>query len=169
MMSDDNRDLFGSDAKPQHELLDELDSLKELLDEEDEDVIVAAPWEYTPSEEDEAPAEEALAVPELEEIVEFDSFAEAVPAAAIEEETAQSEIPVLEEVAFDAADPASAIPELSEMVDAPAPEEPPLPDSEELHDLVELLVERRLNALRPALLEQVMAELERFYPALKKR
>lgn len=151
-MSDNNRDLFGKVSKPKDALLDELDSLKELLDEEGEDIIMAAPWEFTPSKESAAVEIDIAAMPEADEVIELSHpFTTESSANGLVDET-PFEIPVLDEVVelADEAEPAS-------------------PDSEELLHLVEMLVERRLHKLKPVLTAEVLEELQRFYPSLKNR
>jgi hypothetical protein len=60
------------------------------------------------------------------------------------------------------------VPELSEVVDANSARASTTPSSEEVRHLVDMLVERRLKALKPTLTEQVMQELKRLYPSLNK-
>jgi hypothetical protein len=166
-MSDNNRDLFGKESKPKEALLDELDSLKELLDEEGEDIIMAAPWEFTPTEERISIEAVEEAAPELDEVIELASPIE--PPAQSRAEASQPEIPVLEEVVFTTDEELTAVPELIDVVETVGENEEELPGSDEMRHLIEMLVQRRLEKLKPALTEEVLQELERFYPSLKNR
>ncbi|MBE0511004.1 MAG: hypothetical protein K0A95_06100 [Chromatiales bacterium] len=88
---------------------------------------------------------------------------------ASEFETGQ--IPVLDEVVEEGAFQ-TAIPVLDEVVDSLDPHEetttPHSPNAEELLALVETLVDRRLERLRPQITEQVLEELQAIYPGLER-
>lgn len=165
-MSDNNRDLFGKVSKPKDALLDELDSLKELLDEEGEDIIMAAPWEFTPTEEPATIEIEAAAPPEPDEVIELTTPADFTSQAPATEYPAEP--PLLDEVVFTEAEAPTEVPELIEAVDSVEESEAELPGNDELPQLVEMLVQRRLEKLKPALTEGVLQQLERLYPSLKK-
>jgi len=159
-MSNNKRDLTGAKKKSKSVLLDELDSLKNILDEEGEEILLAAPWEFTPTEE--AITNELL--PELDEAVEFTPSTK--PARARKPQPA---IPMLEEVALPGKKPSGKVPELNEIVESVDRTETKIPSNQELLQLVEMLVQRRLEKLKPALTKEVLKQLERFYPSLKNR
>ena len=151
MSDNENRDLFKRDAGPQSELLDELDSLKELLREQELNVAV-----------DDSGENSDIDIPMLDEVVDLDAISlEPAP------EFNEAQIPVLEEVAFPTGE-------------APAVEPPPshsdtpsaasaLPSERELNKLVDMLVGHRLRRLRPKIKEEVIEELKRLYPELDQK
>jgi hypothetical protein len=172
-MSHNNRSRSGSKSKEQQALLDELDLLKALLnkekDEEAEEIIVAAPWEFTPPAK---PDNNASAAPKTSNPKESASVTPSPKHSPTKESPAnkaQAEIPVLEEVVFPTGNHTAEVPELTEVVDVKGKNTPPLPDNKELRHLVEMLVERQLNKIKPVMTRQVITELERLYPKLKKR
>lgn len=81
------------------------------------------------------------------------------------------QIPVLDEVVEEGAFQ-TAIPVLDEVVDTLDPHEetttPHSPNAEELLALIETLVERHLERLRPQITEQVLEELQAIYPGLER-
>ena len=129
-------------------LIDELDSLRELLRHDQLGELDLANWpliEPKPAEDlDEA------AIPVLEDAVEAE-FAPTETAT----ETAALDIPVLDEVIEQ--DAAEAMEE---------EDEEGLPSRTELLLLIDALVERRMQRLRPELTEQLITELARIHPAL---
>ncbi len=132
-MSDNPQTPRGDDPEA---LLDELDSLKALLDTPepaplDEAVEVELPLELETLEVDAASAE--AEIPTLEE---------AVP-------TLDEAVPVLDE----------AVPVL-ELVDVEsAPATAAIPPREELEALIDILIERRLPAMREQLRTELLADL----------
>lgn len=115
-----------SDDTPE-ELLDELDSIKELLDIPEPEPEVEPKAQLEPEAEAEPEPE-----PEPEPVPTLD---EEVP-------TLDEAIPVLEMVDEGEAGPVSAV-----------------PPREELEALVEILIERRLPAIREQLKAELMADL----------
>jgi hypothetical protein len=163
MSGDDNRDLFEHDTGAQNGLLDELDSLKDLLN--GEEGSFSAP-DSDPQDPD---------IPLLDEVIDIDATGtpgdSAIPV--LDEVAFPEEIPVLEELAFP-----EEIPELEELAypkEHPAPQpsqqaestaEPAPPSEQELSKLIDMLVGHRLRRLRPKIKEEVMEELRRLYPEL---
>jgi len=159
-MSSIKRNLGGAKTKSESALLDELDSLKDLLDEESEDMIIAAPWEFTPTEA----SITIESLPELEEAVELTPATQPVRA-----NRPQANIPVLDKAVSTATGSKGGVPELNEVVERLDGTKTETPGSAELLQLVEMLVQRRLDKLKPVLTKEVLQQLERFYPSLKKR
>lgn len=186
-MNDNNRDLFSRQNASKDDLLSELDSLKVLLDEPPVTVAETGvtssgsqasshlpPSHITTVEEyfrwkagqeaavqehlDISPAEEE--VPTLAEVVEYDEAMYANKADA-------GAIPLLDEVVSRDAETPIDVPELLDVVTPDMNEESTPPSRQELLELVNLLVERRVNKLRETLTEEVMAELALLYPALQ--
>jgi len=169
-MSDNHRDRFDNKKESKSDLLNELDSLKSLLNEEKEEEPAPAPWEYTPPK---AIASQRTAATtsanKLNERPRPSSPAgNARPQNRINDKK-QPEIPVLKEVAFTADNKPVTIPELVDVVEKVGNNQPAIPNSKELLNLVELLVERRLDKLRPVLTEEILKELIRLNPSLIKR
>lgn len=128
-------------------LIDELDSLHELLRHEPLGEIDLANWPLiTPKKRDIEEKEDAI--PVLEEVV------EQAPPSALHD----SEIPLLEEIVED------AVALLDDDADTTA-----LPSQAELLDLIETLVDRRLQRIRPTMTEHVREELLSIYPGLFKQ
>jgi hypothetical protein len=125
-------------------LIDELDSLHELLRHEPLGEVDLANWPLLSPKTDDG--EEQDPIPVLEEVVEY-----APPAS----ELGEAEIPLLEEVVED------TVALLND-----GPETASLPSQTELRDLIETLVDRRLQRIRPAITEQVREELLSIYPGL---
>lgn len=125
-------------------LIDELDSLHELLRHEPLGEVDLANWPLLSPKTDDG--EEQDPIPVLEEVVEY-----APPAS----ELGEVEIPLLEEVVEDTV----------ALLDD-GPETASLPSQDELRDLIETLIDRRLQRIRPAITEQVKEELLSFYPGL---
>jgi len=137
MSDNDKRDQFGHEAKPKAVLLDELDSLKELLDREEPAIDIDDADGCDPD------------IPMLDEVVEIDGL-ELDPA-----------IPLLEEVAY----PEEETARREEAKGSPGKEgEPTLPNEQELNKLIDMLVGHRLRRLRPRIREEVLEELRRLYP-----
>lgn len=172
MSNNDNRDLFGRDTGAQSELLDELDSLKELLREQEQGLV----GNKVNGDVDIPMLDEIVDIPMLDEVIDTDAIE---PEAAAE--VAESSIPVLDEVAGSEL-LESAIPVLEEVAFPPdepqvvhAEPQPPqsattaestLPSERELSKLIDMLVGHRLRRLRPKIKEEVIEELQRLYPEL---
>lgn len=172
-MSKNHRGRFNERTEEQKALLDELDSLKSLLNKtEDEESIAAAPWEFTPTP---TPSEKQG------ETTEHDRKAVAgkpgsprpIPPAgpgATPGKTAR-EIPVLDEVVLPGQNRVNKVPELTDVVEVKQKASPAQsgPDKGELQQLVEMLVEREMKKLKPIMTRRIITELERLYPQEKKR
>jgi hypothetical protein len=144
MSDNDNRDLFEHEAKPKNALLDELDSLKELLDREEPALDIDDAIGCDPD------------IPMLVEVVDTDSLElDTAPG------VAESAIPLLEEVAY----PEEETARREEPKGSPGKEgDPTLPNEQELNKLIDMLVGHRLRRLRPRIREEVLEELRRLYP-----
>jgi hypothetical protein len=139
MSDNDNRDLFEHEAKPKNALLDELDSLKELLAGDEPAVITDEAGACDPD------------IPMLDDVVDIDS---------LEMDAAPGAIPVLQEVAFPEEVPAHQKEPSPDKSDAESSQ----PDEQELSKLIDMLVGHRLRRLRPKIKEEVLEELRRLYP-----
>jgi hypothetical protein len=146
MSENDKRDRFGHEAKPKEVLLDELDSLKELLDREEPVIDIDDADGCDPD------------IPMLDEAVDIDALElDAAPG------VPESAIPLLEEVAY----PEEKTARREEPERLPGTEgEPTLPNEQELNKLIDMLVGHRLRRLRPRIKEEVLEELRRLYPEL---
>ncbi len=139
------------DSKQQpDELLDELDSIVELLDEEPEPPPTVG--NETEEEYQALQREAEAAGMELDEymLAQAEETLEELETAAPAEEEA---IPLLDEVVDDPTSPLSAEEDEEEELSL-----------QEIEELVELLVERKLKALRPEVERQVMQELRGMLP-----
>lgn len=138
-MSDTNkrkRPARQTDSKGR--LLDELDSLKELLIEQKRQL-------------DSTDAE----IPMLNEVVD------------IAPDETEASIPVLEEVAFPPEDEAAGATATESLPHSDNNRETSSPlDEQELSKLIDMLVGHRLRRLRPKIKEEVLEELQRLYPEL---
>lgn len=147
MSDNDNRDLFDDGTGPKNALLDELDSLKDLLREQEQATVAEESNNCDPD------------IPMLDDVVDIDAM-ELAPSPEFNE----AQIPVLEEVAFPVEAPAAE--------PAPPPTQSdtaPVASSlteQELGKLVDMLVGHRLRRLRPKIKEEVLEELQRLYPEL---
>jgi len=180
MSDNENRDLFDQEHSAQSALLDELDSLKDLLDEE-----------ATDSPTMPATVNEIRSVKQYMELKEqadkaglsLDAYLEKYAAAeeeaitlddGIEED--EENIPTLDEVVpYDIGeiDDGIEIPTLEEAVEIPTLEETveasPAPSTggyslEEIERIVDHVVRQRLEAIRPQLEKQVFDEIRNMLP-----
>jgi hypothetical protein len=180
MMSDnENRDLFDSDKPPQSELLDELGSLKELLDEEVEqnsapitsvsEIRSVKEYVQLKQEADEAGLsleaflQERAAqtqapetapgeeddIPMLDEVVDL----EALPLAEVEE-TEAAAVAELEE----------AIPTLDEVYEVAETAASGEYSLEEIERMVHDLVGQKLEEIRPQLEKQIFDQIRSMLP-----
>lgn len=148
MGDNDKQNFIEQETGPKNALLDELDSLKELLREETQ-VNTAESGVACDSE-----------IPLLDDVVDIDAI-ELEPAHQRMEPT----IPVLEEVSF----PPDQFPTAhAELQPEQSKDEggTSLPSEEELSKLIDMLVGHRLRRLRPKIKEEVLDELQRLYPEL---
>ena len=131
-------------------LIDELDSLRELLRHDQLGELDLANWPLIEARPAKTPVEETTPVDTA------DTAEQPPQTAPISEVTPELDtIPVLD----DAIDDDEAILEDAE-------EEEDLPSRAELLLLIDTLVERRIQRLRPTLIEQVIEELTLIYPGL---
>lgn len=135
-------------------IIDELDSLRDLLDADAEDSLSIA----------DLPASTELADTPMQ----GGSSATDIPVAGLEDEA----IPLLDEVVdvVEALNPPIAD-EAIPLLDEPAEQQDTetdnnVPSIEELDYLLETLLERRLERLKPQLLAELQQELTGIYPAL---
>lgn len=168
-MSNNQRDRLGGKKEPKSDLLNELDSLKSLLNEEKEEELAPAPWEYTPPKEIASQRTAPATAKKLTERPRPSAPARKERPQNRVTDKKQSEIPVLKEVAFTPDNKPVTIPELVDVVEKVGNKQPTVPNSKELMNLVELLVERRLEKLKPVLKEEILKELLRMHPSLLKR
>lgn len=149
MSENDKRDRSGHEAKPKEVLLDELDSLKELLDREEPAIDIDDADGCDPD------------IPMLDEVIDIDALElDAAPG------VPESAIPLLEEVAYPEEETAHReVPKGSPGKGG----EPTLPNEQELNKLVDMLVGHRLRRLRPRIKEEVLEELRRLYPDVFRR
>jgi hypothetical protein len=174
MSDNENRDLFEQERSAKSELLDELDSLKELLDEDIENVSVPA------------------TVNEIRTVQEYMQFKQEADAAGMtldaylakrsSEQQEEEEIPTLDEVVpFDdigEIDDGLEIPTLEEAVEIPTLEEEvvaaPAPAAtssvgtgfslEEIERIVEHIVQLKLQEIKPQLEKQVFDQIRNMLP-----
>ena len=164
MSDNDNRDLFEHDTGANDDLLSELDSLKDLLRERDQDELVVDGGAACDPD-----------IPMLDDVVDPDAMElETAPGAddmdvPVLEEVAfpsdEADIPMLEEVAYPSETPTEEH-IVAESVEEPHGNESDLPNEKELSKLIDMLVGHRLRRLRPKLKEEVLEELQRLYPEL---
>ena len=117
------------------------------------------PSELSPTIEE---SEQEAEIPVLDEVVEEEALFEVEEEPPLLDEVeAVDEIPTLEEVV----DEVEAIPVLEELAtDAPEMEAEEEVTLDEMQEMVDLIVERKLQQLRPELEKEVMAELQKLLP-----
>lgn len=172
-MSKNNRGRPDERTEEQKALLDELDSLKALLNKtEDEESIAAAPWEFTPTATPDEKKRE-ITEPARKAVTEKPGSARSALSSGSGARVGKTapEVPVLDEVVLPGRNRADKIPELTDVVEVKRKSAPvqPGPDKGDLDQLVEMLVEREMNKLKPIVTRRIIAELERLYPQVKKR
>lgn len=142
MGDNDKRKLIKRKAGPKNELLDELDSLKELLLEESQDAAATCDSD----------------IPLLNDVVDMDAI-ELAPA----QQQIQPDIPVLEEVSFPQdGSPSPRAGQKSKQATSGGN----IPSEQELNKLIDMLVGHHLRRLRPKIKEEILKEVKRRYPAL---
>ena len=175
-MSDD-KDNLDTEQQSSDELLDELGSLKELLNKEPDNAAHYTTVEEISSVEDylrikQQAAEAELSIEEYlsqqatsqtdSEEVELFEIVEEEETISSSDKISENSIPVLDEVVTSE----DAIPVLEEVAneDSEAPEN--TLSLEDIQELVSLIVERKLQHLKPELEQQTLKELKKLLPLL---
>lgn len=183
---DNHNDLTGKPEEQTEDFIDELDSLKDILDgdfesglpdteEELEKAIADALKNVTNEVIPVVPTEESMPIAEEFEIYEEASVLKETSVAEDTLATVEDELPpeeevippLLDEVVFTSDQLPEEDQELLLATADVADSSAPAIERDELEILVETLIEREIPRFREELKDKLMAEMERLFPAIK--